>query len=337
MPRQARIDAPGAVHHIICRGIERRKIFVDEIDREMFLSRLGDVLLKTGTRCFAWVLIPNHFHVLLETEKVPIATVMSRVLTGYAVEHNLRHHRVGHLFQNRYKSILCQKESYLLELVRYIHLNPLRAGIVSSMTELGRFRFSGHNGIVTGSAVPWQDADEVLTRFGQSAKEARIAYEKFVAEGIALGKRPDLIGGGLLRSSGGWQEVQWARQAGEFLKSDERILGDSEFVERVLAATREHIDENCSNHCHCGPVSVDAIAERVAKVLGIELEKVWQTGKNRAVVQARTLLCYWATKEGGITETDLAKKLRLTQSAVSKAASRGEELVKARGFSLDDF
>ena len=122
MPRQARIDAPGALHHIICRGIERRNIFRDDTDRDNFVLRLRKLLLCTSTRCFAWALIPNHFHLLLETGAVPIATVMRRLLTGYTVTFNLRHHRCGHLFQNRYKSILCQKESYLLELVRYIHL-----------------------------------------------------------------------------------------------------------------------------------------------------------------------------------------------------------------------
>jgi putative transposase len=330
MPRQARIDAVGAIHHIICRGIERRKIFLDDTDRNKFLSRLGNTLLNTGTPCFAWALLPNHFHLLLQTGKIPISTVMRKLLTGYAVEHNLRHHRVGHLFQNRYKSILCQKESYLLELVRYIHLNPLRAGIVTSMAELRHFRFCGHKGIVTGSAVPWQEIADILSHFGPS--DARRAYDDFVAEGVSLGTRPDLIGGGLLRSSGGWQEVQWARQAGEFLKSDERILGDSEFVEEVLAAAKEHIDEY--SHPHRQVLNLDGIAERVAELVGVDVERVWQPGKNRSVARARSLLCYWATQGLGISETVLAKKLSLTQSAVSKAATRGEQVAKATGIDI---
>ena len=124
MPRQARIDAPGALHHIIVRGIERRKIFNDDKDRYDFLWRLGDVLEKTRTACYAWALIPNHFHLLLRTGAYPVATVMRRLLTGHASGYNRRHKRHGHLFQNRYKSILCQEETYFLELVRYIHLNP---------------------------------------------------------------------------------------------------------------------------------------------------------------------------------------------------------------------
>ena len=107
MPRQSRIDAYGALHHVIVRGNARRKIFFDDEDREQFLERLGIILKETGTACFAWALIPNHFHLLLKTGQTGLSTVMRRFLTGYAVSFNRRHRRWGHLFQNRYKSILC--------------------------------------------------------------------------------------------------------------------------------------------------------------------------------------------------------------------------------------
>ncbi len=133
MPRKARIDAAGALHHIIVRGIEGRKVFRDDADRENFLDRLADLIPKTRTRCFAWALLPNHAHLLLQTGLLPIASLMRRLLTGYAVSFNLKYRRHGHLFQNRYKSILCQEDAYLKELVRYIHLNPLRAGLVARL------------------------------------------------------------------------------------------------------------------------------------------------------------------------------------------------------------
>ncbi|WP_231717054.1 transposase [Desulfosarcina ovata] len=119
MPRQSQIDAPGALHHIIVRGIERRKIFLDDQDRNSFIERLGHIVEHTGTMCYAWALIPNHPHLLLRTGQAPIATVMRRLLTGHAVGFNKRHRRSGHLFQNRYKSILCQEDPCFLELVRY--------------------------------------------------------------------------------------------------------------------------------------------------------------------------------------------------------------------------
>jgi REP element-mobilizing transposase RayT len=112
------------------RGIERKKIFDGDADRDHFLHRLGEIIQETGTICFAWSLMPNHFHLLLRTSSIPISTVMRRLLTGYAIWYNRKHRRYGHLFQNRFKSILCQEDAYLLELVRYIHLNPLRVGLV---------------------------------------------------------------------------------------------------------------------------------------------------------------------------------------------------------------
>ena len=162
MPRKARIDAPGALHHIIVRGIERRKIFYDDQDRNNFLERLGVVLTETGAPCFAWALIPNHVHLLMRTGLTPIATVMQRLLTGYAVSFNHRHRRHGHLFQNRYKSILCQEDLYLLELVRYIHLNPLRARLVKDLKDLDKYPYCGHNVLMGKRKRDWQDADYIL-------------------------------------------------------------------------------------------------------------------------------------------------------------------------------
>jgi len=131
MPRKSRIDASGALHHITARGIEQGIIFRDDADREDFIERLAGILVETQTRCFAWALMDNHFHLLLRTGKAPVATVMRRLMTGHAVSFNKRHRRHGHLFQNRYKSILCQEDAYLTELVRYLHLNPVSASGVT--------------------------------------------------------------------------------------------------------------------------------------------------------------------------------------------------------------
>jgi putative transposase len=136
MPRQARLDAPGVLQHIMARGIERREIFKDDTDRKSFLGRFATILEETQSQCYAWALIPNHFHLLLRTGPTSLRQVMRRLMTGYAVTFNLRHRRAGHLFQNRYKSVVCEEDPYLLELIRYIHLNPLRAGLVSDLKEL---------------------------------------------------------------------------------------------------------------------------------------------------------------------------------------------------------
>ena len=136
MPRRARLDAPGTLHHVIIRGIERRKIVDDDQDRQAFVNRLGDLVIETETQVFAWALMTNHAHILLKSSAYGVSKFMSRLLTGYAIQYNRRHGRHGHLFQNRYKSIVCQEDAYFKELVRYIHLNPLRAQMVSSAKAL---------------------------------------------------------------------------------------------------------------------------------------------------------------------------------------------------------
>jgi len=239
MPRKARIDAPGALHHIIVRGIERRRIFSDDQDRDNFIERLADIVTETKTVCFAWALIPNHVHILLRTGQTPLATVMRRLLTGYAVSYNRRHRRHGHLFQNRYKSILCQEDVYLLELVRYIHLNPLRAKLVKSLEESDRYPFSGHSALMGNLQRDFQDTSYVLRLFGKQVSAARQAYRAYVAGGIAQGRRPELVGGGLIRSVGGWSVVKAMRRVQDHIKSDERILGDGEFAQSILDEARE--------------------------------------------------------------------------------------------------
>ena len=332
MPRQSRIDAPGALHHIICRGIERKRIFLDDVDRDKFLVRLGDVLLKTSTRCFAWALIPNHFHLLLCTGTLPIASVMERVLTGYAGDFNRRHERHGHLFQNRYKSILCQRELYLLELTRYIHLNPLRAGMVSSIDELESFPYTGHSGLLSGNAMAWQNTVEVLAGFSQIAALARQAYQDFLAEGVGIGKRPDLIGGGLVRSAGGWERVSLARHYGEHLKSDERILGDSDFVNNVLSYAHEEVEETSLLHPHA--MDLDQVARRVAEVLQIDSNEIWKEGKKAVTVRARSLLCYWAIKDLGMTAVAVAKRVKISEPTVLRAAERGKQMADTNAWNL---
>jgi putative transposase len=182
MPRKARIDlcgeasaktyAPGALHHIVViRGIERKPIFKDSIDYQNFIERLGRILGESSTPCFPWALMINHAHLLMRTGLAPIATVMRRLLTGYAQQFNRRHRRHGHLFQNRYKSFLCEEERYFLELVRYIHLNPIRARIIKDLKSLNSYSRSGHAVIMWQMRHEWQDTKYVLARFGDDLSE----------------------------------------------------------------------------------------------------------------------------------------------------------------------
>jgi REP element-mobilizing transposase RayT len=332
MPRKARIDAPGALHHVICRGIERRKIFWEDSDRDDFLKRLGTILVKTQTPCYAWALIPNHFHLLLRTGNAPIAQVMRQLLSGYAGRFNRLHRRSGHLFQNRYKSILCQEEPYLLELVRYIHLNPLRAKQVVTLKQLDRHRYSGHSALMGHRPNDWQAVDAVLRLFGKSRFKTRRQYRLFVEQGIALGRRPELVGGGLIRSIGGWNAVKSMRRLREHVKSDERILGDSEFVHSVLSGQNEQLDARY--RLKSQGYDFRYALERVVKLSGLETGKILKTGKQPARVYARSLLCHWAIGSLGMTAVAVSKLLGLSQSAVTRAAYRGETIATALNLKL---
>ena len=273
MPRKSRIDAAGALHHVIARGIDRGKIFQDPTDKRNFIDRLENIIKDTETSCFAWAIIPNHFHLILKTGNVPIATVMRKLLTGHALWYNRRHRRSGHLFQNRYKSILCQEDTYLLELVRYIHLNPLRARMVRDMTALDKYSFSGHGVIMGRNGNNWQDSDAVLRLFGEKVSDARRQYRAFVEKGIALGKREDLIGGGLIRSHGGWANVKAMRRTKIFEKADERILGDGDFVTNVLATTTEKIKRRYA--IQAKGVNLESLAKRVAEIFDMPSTELW--------------------------------------------------------------
>ncbi len=331
MPRLARLDAPGVFHHIIIRGIERRKIFRDNRDRENLLERLGKLLLETKTGCYAWAFLPNHF--LLRRGEVPLATLMRRLLTGYVVSFNRRHKRHGHLLQNRYKSIVCQEETYLQELVRYIHLNPLRAGVVPDLAALNSYPYCGHSALMGKRKRPWQNVDYVLHSFGKRVRRARKEYFLYVEAGVERGRRPDLIGGGLVRSLGGWAEAEKLKLRGQnHIKSDERILGDSDFVDSVLAQAEEPYTRQCALRRR--GYDLEKIAERLAEIYGIKVGEVFARGRQQRRVSARSLFCFWAVREMGNSLASLAIRLGMSPAGVGYAVQRGEAIAHEKGYQL---
>src|SRR5712692_2485154 len=173
-------------------------------------------------------------HLLLRGGPHGLLPFMRRFLSGSALAYNRRHRRHGPLFQNRSKSIVCEEEGYFTELVRYIHLNPLRAKLVGTLEELDTYPWSGHAVVMGKVAHAWQARDSVLSWFGETTGRARRAYRHYVAEGLKQGRRPELVGGGLLRSRGGWSEVVALRRQGQRELGDERVLGGEEFVATLL-------------------------------------------------------------------------------------------------------
>ena len=180
----------------------------------------------------------------------------------------------------------------------------------------------------------WQNTDKVLKLFGEKSGTARRTYQQFVNKGIDQGKRTDLTGGGLIRSMGGWAAVKALRAAKVFEKGDERILGDGDFVEKVLKSANEQMERKYDLRAR--GFSLTSVAVRVAEVLGVEQEKVWAAGRRREIVQARSLLCYWAVRELGVTMISLSRRLDLSVTAIGKAVIRGEKLAKANKYSLMD-
>ena len=333
MPRRARIDAPGAVHHIMARGIEQRKIFFDDKDRDEFIRRLGELVNETQTLCYAWALIPNHFHLLLKTGRLPVATLMRRLLTGYAIGFNRRHRRSGHVFQNRYKSILCEQDVYLKELLRYIHLNPLRAKLVKDIKALDAFAYCGHSYLMgKRNKSEWQATDQVLALFGDRVSLARRRYRDYIKKGVDQGQRADLVGGGLVRSAGGWSAVRSMRKAGVLFKSDERILGSSEFVNDVLAGAQETLDKKYA--LKALGVEFAHIVEAVSELMSVSPQDLLGPRKERAIVKARILVCYWSVIDLGMSMTEIGKQLGISVSTVSVAVKKGRQIVGREGLKL---
>jgi len=296
---------------VIARGIEGRCIFDDRKDKEEFLARFGKLLGDTRTPLYAFSLIPNHFHLLLRRTAVPVSTLMQRLLTSYAMYFNRRHQRCGHLFQNRYKAIVCQDDAYFLELIRYINLNPLRARLVEDMDGLGKYRYAGHSYILGKARAEWLDPQSVLAFFSSNQETARHAYAQFVSEGLKSGCQQDLDGGGLRRSLD-FPE----RYPREKVAYDDRILGVGSFVEELTLANK--VEPACSEQ------GLEAIIDEICRDFSVDRERLLGKSKVRQVARARWQLAYRMERELGMTRSQIARKLAVGISAVAKMTHKIE-------------
>ena len=312
MPRLARLDAPGLLQHVIVRGINRSEIFRDDDDRRQFVARLSKLLVETETDCFAWALIPNHAHLLVRCRGIELARFMRRLLTGYAVVFNRRHGRVGHLFQNRYKSIVCDEESYFLELIRYIHLNPLRAELVNSLLELERYPWCGHAVVLGYRSLEGQVVDVVLGNFSEKLDVARQAYRQFVSDGVAMGRRPELVGGATCH------EQEDSPNDGALVKSDHRVLGGIGFGETL--SRRVDIKRPST-------MTLEVLLARVVDHFHLPLADTLRRGRRNAHAQARELFCFLAVRQLYYSGAIVGAMLNMGVPSVSRAVRRGEALV----------
>lgn len=213
MARPLRIEYAGAVYHVTSRGDRREAIYLDEKDREIWLDILGSVCERFNWRCHAWVQMDNHYHLLVETVDGNLCKGMRQLNGVYTQAHNRRHKRVGHVFQGRFKGILVDADSYLLELSRYVVLNPLRAGMVR---QLRHWKWSSYPAMIGKAVSPeWLETDWILGHFGKQRKRAVTRYVEFVKEGKGV-------------------ESVWDE------KIHPVILGDETFVESVY---KQYVDD----------------------------------------------------------------------------------------------
>lgn len=322
MPRQARLDAPGTLHHIMVRGINKSAIFKDDQDKTRFLERLGKIILDAECVVFAWVLMDNHAHILFKSGQKGMSGVMRKLLTWYAIYYNRRHHRSGHLFENRYKSILCEEENYLLALVRYIHLNPIRARIVRTLHELDRYPWSGHSFIMGNTKCLWMGMDYVLSQFSQNRRAAKIAYRKFIEEGMGMGHRPELSGGGLIRSLGGWSQVLSMHRKGLRELSDERILGSGNFVSTILNEAEEK--EKRQLKFRQSGRTIAEIMEEECKSRQISLKELNSGSRRRKVSQTRAVVAYRGKEELCLSAAEIARHLGVSTSSITRTFEKME-------------
>jgi hypothetical protein len=254
---------------------------------------------------------------------------MKRLLTGYVVNFNRRHKRYGHLFQNRYRSIVCEDDPYLLELTRYIHLNPIRAGMVSSLEKLGHYPWTGHAGITGSVKREWQDRDTVLGYFGRRRREALKGYKEFMGEGLSQGRKPEFVGGGLIRSLGGWSQVKSLRRRGRKVASDVRILGSGEFVKGLLSEVEKREKETL--RLRRKVVGIAALMKKVVVGEGLKEGDLRSGDRRRGVVRARRLFCQLAVRGMGYSGAEVGRYLGVTTSAVNRLAV-SEELLDLKQY-----
>ncbi len=315
MPRQARHDIPGLLQHVIVRGIERRNIFRDNTDRKSFVERFSSLLEETDTDCFTWALISNHFHILLRPNRVKLKQFMRRLLTGYAINFNKRHHRAGHVFQNRYKSIVCEEETYLLELIRYIHLNPLRAKIVSDVESLNRYKWCGHSVLMGKRTLKGQMVDEVLVRFGKEQNTARPIYLQFIIDGVSQGRRAELVGGGLKNSLKGFAPGDSKPEL-----YDDRVLGSGAFINE-LRQEQDLRDSLISG------MMLEELMMRVENYYDLPAGQFKERSRNECVVKARDVFCYAAVRYLTYSGTVAGRLINIGRSAVSHSVRRGSKVI----------
>jgi putative transposase len=301
MARKPRLEVEGGLYHLITRGVDRRDIFHAPEDHLKFLSLLEAQKEKLPFYLYAYCLMTNHIHLLIERMTDDVGRIMHRVLTGYTQYYNRKYRRSGHLLQGRHKAILCQSDPYLAELVRYIHLNPVRAKMVRKVEN---YPYSSHRAYMGLDPARMVDVDPVLRRFGAKKALARKRYAEHVAAGMKLGHLA-----GLYETQGG-------------------VLGSEEFVDSMIHRTGESEPKGTPSGADKPAISADDLASAVAEVCEVAREDLCGKAKGRRLVSAREALVL-AGRRSGLSATALADLTGLSVATISRrhdaAVSRSKQ------------
>ncbi len=314
MPRTMRLEMPGALAHIMAHSIDGKNLFEDDEDRVEFLRRLATGLELTGYQCFAWTLMDNHYHLLVRTNHLPMAKLMRSLNSGYARYYNIKHKRSGYLFQNRFKSILCQDQDYAAQLVKYIHLNPMRAGKVKTLEQLVNWTWCGH-GYLLGKEGSmggvFQNRAECLRRFGEEEQEAIRNYLNFLSEGYS----PDD-----LKNAGQLPETEKTEVVGS-CKGWPAVIGDPDFVKQAMEKhrVRMHRLHRKADYSFV----LEKTAEEVCRRFGITKEDLMHRGRKDIRTRARADFCYQLYIEELLPLTVIADFLKTTIPPVASLVRLG--------------
>ena len=320
MPRFKRLDWNGATHHVMARGVSGREIFLDVEDRCSFIDRMAKLVAETGISVMAWALMPNHIHLLVQTGSTPLKTFMHRLLTGHACYFNKRHGRTGHLFQNRYKAILVEAESYLLEVLRYIHKNPLKAGFIENIKDLGAYQWTGHYGIIHAGSYRWQNKKFILSFFSRGKDNGIPGYIGFMAGSPVKGDSDIFENGSFtLGNHGIIENEECKRKPSDDYKIN--VIGSRKFALNIY----EHLKNQKRRDLRNRDIQRDvimALMEEARNVYGVSKAAISSGSKRLNVSKAREFLSYSLLIEYGLKQIDCSRILGISSQAVRTAADR---------------
>ena len=295
MARKPRIEFEGAFYHVISRGNQRRKVFRAEKDYQRYLEIIADYKVRYKFALYGYALMSNHVHLLVETREIPLSKIMQGITQRYTAYSNKKYQTIGHLFQGRYKALLCDKDAYLLALIKYIHLNPVRAGMVKTAEE---YPWSSHHLYAKRQkGGELLDTGKVLQMFSEDVEKGRKLYRAFMGDGVTI-KKDDVYGA-----------------------VDQRIVGDERFADDI----RERHELELANIRKAKAHTLEVIAGKIKESCGVSLDELRRKGKDRQSARARKL-CALVAREYGYKGTEISRFLQKDPAVITRYLSVRTEL-----------